>query len=155
MALVLDALVEPASVPGLQITRVLDPDTLRVWGQTFGVGYELPSQIAEHFVALMACGGRDSLMHHYLADHGSTPIAAASLWLAAGVAGIYNVATVPDARRQGIGATQTAAALRDARAMGYRAAILQPSEMGFPVYQRLGFRQLCTMEHHFWVRQSL
>jgi predicted acetyltransferase len=60
------------------------------------------------------------------------------------------VGTVPEARRQGFGAAVTLAALRDARALGYRVGILHSSAMGFPVYQRLGFRELCRMSKFEW-----
>jgi len=70
--------------------------------------------------------------------------------LAAGVAGIYCVATVPEARRQGSGGAITAAPLHIARAMGYRIGILQASESGHPVYRRLGFQEFCTLGLYLW-----
>jgi hypothetical protein len=35
--------------------------------------------------------------------------------------------------------------LQDARQMGYRAGILQASEMGFPVYRKIGFQEYCKI----------
>ena len=57
---------------------------------------------------------------------------------------------MPEARRRGVGAEKTAAPLREARAMGYRAGILSASDMGLPVYQRLGFRIVCLVELFGW-----
>ena len=58
-----------------------------------------------------------------------------------GVAGIYMVGTVPEARRQGIGTALSLAPLLEAREMGYRIGTLQSSEMGYAVYRRMGFKE--------------
>jgi predicted acetyltransferase len=64
--------------------------------------------------------------------------------LAGGIAGVYDVSTVPAARQRGIGTMMTVAMLQEARAHGYETAFLQPSEMGEALYRRLGFRVCCV-----------
>ena len=54
--------------------------------------------------------------------------------------GVYNIATVEGARRRGYGAAMTVRAALDGRAAGCDVAALQASEMGRPIYERLGYR---------------
>jgi GNAT superfamily N-acetyltransferase len=55
------------------------------------------------------------------------------------VAGVYNVATLPAARGRGVGAAITWAAAVAGRDAGVTRSILQASEMGEPVYRRMGY----------------
>jgi len=58
--------------------------------------------------------------------------------------GVYVIATVPSARRKGYGAAMTARVVLDGVAAGCDVAILQASEMGRPIYERLGFRTVVS-----------
>jgi ribosomal protein S18 acetylase RimI-like enzyme len=59
-----------------------------------------------------------------------------------GDCGVYNVATLPHARRRGLGTALTALVLHDARARGCRTASLQSTPMAERVYAAAGFRDL-------------
>jgi GNAT superfamily N-acetyltransferase len=56
--------------------------------------------------------------------------------------GIYSVATLEAARRRGVGSAVTWAAVDAIRDWGCSAAVLQSSEMGYPVYRAMGFREV-------------
>ena len=138
----------PKSVPQparLRIREVAKTD-LEVWAHTFMLGYEIPEEWVGEYLALMASLGIDLPFRHYLGTLDDTPVAASTLFLGAGVAGIYSVATVMQARGQGIGSAMTLLPLLQAAEMGYRAGVLQSSEIGFGVYRRLGFSKLCTID---------
>ena len=151
LAMDLRDLADGAPLPeGLRITAVKDDQAMRIWASTFVRGYGLPPDWEPDVFDLLYGLGLEWPLQYYLATQDGVPVAASTLYLAAGVAGIYNVATVAEARHRGIGAAVTAAPLQDARALGYRAAILQASDMGFSMYQRLGFRTVCRMDHYYW-----
>ncbi len=133
-----------------RIVPVEDRAALRVWTDTFMAGYGLPPAFANDFGQMMGDLGFDLPLRSYLGYLDGRPVTASTLHLAAGVAGIYNVATLPEARGRGLGAAITLQPLREAQALGYHVGILQSSEMGFKVYQRLGFRQVCAVDHFYW-----
>jgi ribosomal protein S18 acetylase RimI-like enzyme len=54
--------------------------------------------------------------------------------------GVYNVGTLPEARRRGVGTALTWAAVDHGRRAGYDCAVLQSSEMAVAMYEAMGFR---------------
>jgi GNAT superfamily N-acetyltransferase len=133
---------------GLTIEPVGGTEALRKWAYTSIVGFGLPEADMGTWFDLFAGLGFDLPLRNYLGILNGEPVATSQLLLGAGVAGIYVVATLPDARRQGIGAAMTLAPLLDARAMGFRVGILHASPMGLGVYRRLGFREYCKMSRY-------
>jgi ribosomal protein S18 acetylase RimI-like enzyme len=152
MAMALANLPPPAQ-HSLTIQRVEDRHTLAEWASTFIQGYAIPDAMTPVFLALIDSLGINLPFRHYLGFLDDKPVAASTLFLGAGVAGIYNVATLAEARGQGIGSAMTLTPLYEARNMGYRAGVLQSSEIGDRVYQRLGFQKLCQMDHFYWPAQ--
>jgi GNAT superfamily N-acetyltransferase len=155
MAVDLMALNEAGPAPAeLRIECVKDKEGLRKWAYASIVGFGHPETDVDIWFDVFAGLGFDLPLRNYVGILDGEPVATAELFLAAGVAGIYVVATVPGARRQGIGAALTLAPLREARAMGYRVGILHASPMGLGVYRRLGFKEYCRMSHYVWTREA-
>jgi GNAT superfamily N-acetyltransferase len=71
--------------------------------------------------------------------HEGGPIATATLVVADRVAAVFGVATLSSHRRHGLGAAVTVAVLHEARARGCDLAYLNPSDLGYGLYARLGF----------------
>jgi len=146
------ALNEDLTTPSsLTIKPVGDKKTLRQWGNAAPIGFGLPDTSENACFDLFAGLGFDLPLRNYVGLLDGKPVATSQLFLAAGIAGIYWVATIPEARRRGIGTALTLASLREARAMGYRIGILHPSEMGMGVYRQLGVEECCKMSYGVWV----
>jgi GNAT superfamily N-acetyltransferase len=128
--------------PGLEIERVAGQAALEGWVEVSRVGFGLPAASQKRLLELFGPVALDPPMHTYLATLDGRPVATSQLFLGAGVAGIYNVTCLPEARGRGIGTAITRAPLLEARRQGYGVSILQASRLGYPVYRRLGFLDL-------------
>ena len=158
MAAALRALREDAArpaPPNLQIERVRDRAGLDAWVQARALdpeGKEESRWVAGVYQKLGL--GDDSAWRHYVAWLGGEPVGTSTLFLGAGVAGVYFVLTRPEVRRLGIGAALTLAALHDARQLGNDIGVLGASPMGVPLYERLGFREYCRIAVYEWAPEN-
>lgn len=100
----------------------------------------------------------ESVMSSDLVDHPSStwftgyvnsqPVATSLLFQTGKMAGIYNVATLKEFRRRGIGEAMTRAAVNAGRANGSEYACLQPSGLGEPIYKRMGFKTISRYQNY-------
>jgi ribosomal protein S18 acetylase RimI-like enzyme len=144
MVVDLNTLAELNLPAGLTIKRVENTADVPRWVDTFISAYELGAAEGELFASALSnmSPEQQEIVNLYWAWQGGLPVATAVAVLAEGVVSIYGVATMPAARRQGIGAAITAAPLLEARAKGYRIAGLQAARESYELYRRLGFRDL-------------
>jgi GNAT superfamily N-acetyltransferase len=151
MSVDLSELPEGVPVPeNLVIERVHDEAGLAAWVEALGSGFGEGPVEAEWVGEMYRRLGFEGPWRHYLGILAGEPVATATSFFGAGVAGIYFVCTVERARRRGIGAAVTLAALREARKMGYGIGVLGSSEMGYPVYRGLGFEEYCRIGLYEW-----
>ncbi|HZO73799.1 MAG TPA: GNAT family N-acetyltransferase [Ktedonobacteraceae bacterium] len=143
---------QPPLPPRLTIERVDDGAALSTWLRVMTVGSELPDEILSLLLDITAKRDFKAVpdVHCYLGKLDGEPVATSLLFLGGGVAGIYNVATLSEARQQGIGSTLTVIPLLEARKQGYRIGTLQSTPMGLNLYRRLGFREYCLFSAYFW-----
>ena len=157
MAVDLQALNEDIPLPAeLEIERVSNAEVLREYIEVARVGFEMPEFTNEGFFELLTAIGltEESPWRSYVGRLDGEVVTTVSLAPAAGIGGIYNVATLPKARRRGLGAAMTLTALREARELGCRIGILQSSAMGLGVYRRLGFEQYSTYSVYVGTAQN-
>lgn len=119
MAVDLHSLDEHLSLPShLTIKRVSDWETFKTLLRIMTVGSEIPEEGLTLLLDMATKHSfkREAAVHYYIGVLGDKPVATSLLYLGGGVAGIYNVATLPEVRRQGIGSALTVAPLLEARA---------------------------------------
>ncbi len=153
MALDLLALDENIPISSkLRIEQVRNGEMLQQWIRVVVAGSEMPDSVLDFALSLYHKYGFVSSpsVRCYLGLLDGEPVTSSLLFLAGGVAGIYDVATLPHMRGQGFGTAITLAPLLDARRLGYRFGILQSSPMGLNVYRRLGFQTYCTFSLYLW-----
>ncbi len=143
MAIELGELVSPAVPDEVKIERVGDAETLRRYVGALATAYGMTADAIAIWGRFCQHAGLEpgGAVHNFLGSLHGEPVCGATVYLGDdGVAGIYGVGTAPSARRRGIGAMVTAAALAEARRRGYRYGILQSSAMAANLYRAMGFR---------------
>ena len=66
--------------------------------------------------------------------------------------GIYLVGTLKGHRGRGLSGRLLQVALAEARQRGLRTSSLQATKLGYPVYERLGYEPICTLQ--MWERRK-
>jgi len=81
---------------------------------------------------------------------GNRPVGACSMFLSESAAGFYDVGVLESERGRGIGSAMMAHALGFARDRGGKHAVLLASGMGYNMYCRAGFHEVCKIA--YWYR---
>ncbi len=147
------ALVEVPS--GFTIDEVANEVDLYDFKRVFVESYEIPDWAGQAWVdATLRVGIGKTPWKMYVGRLNGQPVATNMLFNGAGVASVYAVATLPEARGVGIGGAITLQPLLEAREMGYRHAVLFSSEMGVHAYERIGFRLVNVRINRYLWRNS-
>jgi hypothetical protein len=142
-------LPDATAPPGVALTLVRDEsgirDAVRVSQQAWAQVGLPPAETA----ALLARPERLLAPHLVwaVARLDGQPVATAMVLCSHGVAGVYWVGTVPEARGRGLGELVTRAVGNAGFDAGMRVAALQASAMGHPVYLRMGYE---TVSYTRW-----
>ncbi len=136
----------PDTVPpvpdGLDIRPVRTAEQVRSFASTAAEGFGEPSGTldpwAEGAIAALQTGSSPSGL--YLGYAGGRPAGTVSRVITRDIAGIYAVVTLPEFRHRGFATALTYRAAVDGRAEGCRESYLQATELGRPIYERMGYR---------------
>lgn len=121
-----------------EIRRVADASGVDDHSRTAAAAFEMPESIVRAIVT-PAMAQRDGVAV-YVGYSDGRPVTTGLGVRTGRTVGVYNIATVPAARRRGYGAAMTQRIVADAAAAGCDVATLQSSDMGYSVYERLGYR---------------
>jgi GNAT superfamily N-acetyltransferase len=125
-------LADLPELPGLDLRWDAADDASTVQA----AGFEAPLDATRDFVLPKLVNAACAVVVAY--DEGRAA-ATATLVSVEGVAAVFGVATLPDARRRGLGRAVTLAVLHEGRRRGCDLASLNPSPLGYGVYAALGF----------------
>jgi GNAT superfamily N-acetyltransferase len=130
--------------PALRFERVSTPAHLEAYADLNAHAYAM----AEADVRAVFTGSRiwRTGIHAYLGFEGDRPVCCAGAYPVDGRLFVVLVATEPDRQRRGFGEAVTRKALYEAaKATGLRRATLQATELGRPVYERIGLDVTATV----------
>ena len=132
----------------LQCERIVNTEQLRTWVNVFQIGYEASDTFAQAVLETYMAETKAQEIR-YLGWYENRPVATLTLTIDnQNVASVYDVSTVPSARRKGIASAMTHCALLNARKWGCSLAVLQSSEEAYELYKKLGFREYCIFERY-------
>ena len=125
-------------LPALEVHRVGGPATVSAFCGIGSTCFHVPiawfsevfdsARVWERFAA-------------YVGYVNGEPVATAATVLGGGAVGVYNVATLPEHRRQGYGEAVMRHALKEARREhGIERTTLQSTPAGYGIYERMGYR---------------
>ena len=130
-------------LPELEVRRVCDASTRDAFCAIGSVCFHVPhSWFCEVFDGHRVWD--DFAAYVGYAD--GHPVSTAAIVMSDGVAGVYNVATLPGYQRRGYAEAVMRSALQDAReSHGVERTILQSTPAGLRLYERMGYRAITTV----------
>jgi ribosomal protein S18 acetylase RimI-like enzyme len=127
-----------SDLPGFEIRRATDAAGVEDHRVVATEGFGVTRSVAVETTGLELLAAPECTIYVGYAD--GLRVTSGLGWRSGRVIGVYAISTVPSARRRGYGEAMTARVVADGFAAGCDVAVLQASETGRPIYERLGFR---------------
>jgi ribosomal protein S18 acetylase RimI-like enzyme len=134
-----DAAAGVATPPELDLRPITGPSELVGFERTMAVGFGAAAPAEGSLLGRALTS--DTQFRFWLGFWRGEPVVTATAVLAGGVVGIYDVATLPHARRRGFASAATCAALAAAPGLP---AVLEAAPDVATLYGRLGFREFAV-----------
>ena len=132
-------------LPALEIRRVADAVTRRDFCQVTSLAFRLPLAVASR--AYEAEPPWHGGLVGWVGYLEGAPVSTAAAIAAAGAVGVYSVSTVPLFERRGFAEAMLRHAVEERRRVsGFEQTVLQATQAGWSLYERLGYRQVTTFK---------
>jgi len=122
--------------PNVRVTSVQTAEDEKLYCDLVVRGFDLIGASAVEFLHVLLKMRENFHIIGWLEDQ---PVGAGTVSLCGGEAGVYNVTTLPWARRQGVAMAMMNALHSFALQNGFPGTALAASNMGVPLYERLGY----------------
>ncbi len=126
----------PAHAPGVTVLSVCEAGLDQFVGVSVEGGVD-PDVAHRLFTPSFA---RDADVELFVGRLDGRPVGTSLAIRSREASGVYNVVTLPNCRRRGVGTALTWAAVEAGRAWRFDIIVLQSSSMALPMYSRMGFR---------------
>jgi GNAT superfamily N-acetyltransferase len=126
------------TAPGLEIEVVRDAESLHDHALVAAHAFGIREDVVLAFIGDELWERPGATVYLGRADGG--PVVSGFTVRTGDTLGIFTIATEPAARGRGFGAAMTSRLIADGAAAGCTVAALQASDMGRPIYERIGFR---------------
>lgn len=140
--MIADELAPPAvRLPFLDCRRVRDARTRRDFSRVMSTAFHVPDEMSHDVYAGDTLW--QSAMHGWVGYADDKPVSTAITVEGGGAIGLYAVATDPHYQRRGYGEGLMRVAIDEAmRTSGLTRSVLQSSAAGYPLYIRMGYRNV-------------
>ncbi|OGS44723.1 MAG: hypothetical protein A3K76_02640 [Euryarchaeota archaeon RBG_13_57_23] len=156
MAIDLEAIKGGYAEPrGLVVRTVKNASDSKKWAECLASSWGSPKELVPwmmqnpcYNVELVPQSGREMSRRMYLGTIDGEPVGTCMLNWSDDVAGLQTVGTHQSARYKGVGSAVVNAALRDARALGFKFVVVLSTIEGVKLYSRLGFKIFGKLPEH-------
>lgn len=143
---------QPTSSSDLKIKIVQSDSELKAFTELAANAFAMSPQAADQCLDVNDSAMKKNEQIHFMAFLNEMPVGTATLSISPSSAGIWNLATLPEHRKQGIGGALVYATLVEAKKRRHDQvmAILTPKGMAWGLFTKMGFKAACEFPFYIY-----
>lgn len=134
----------------VEVKVISSDEDMKIFSQMIADGFAIDA--LQEFQALASAVMKSGENIHFMAYVEGKPVGVISLAISPGAAGIWNMVTLPEYRKKGVGSSLVHAAMVEAKKRNFQAvmAILMPKGMALGVFTKFGFKEMCQFPFYVY-----